>query len=611
MASEPQNTHRFVLTAINYFTFLAIPCAALLLVIYTQFTRSTEDLVVSQHQSHQTVALKLQALASVQASLRLYASSLDNNDGPLIEGALMEVSLSLSALQRLEGQQDGETIQLMTSIERYRELLDRAAERMAKGLPQEQETNDIAIRLAERLRSSLQLSAYANQRDADTLYAELTDKISLYHRMFIIVSWSLVALLIVMWWRQRVQQRTEKNLRYVANEAKDAVKSRSEFMAVMSHEIRTPLNGVLGMADLLLQTSLSPSQKAYTETIVTSGDSLLAVINDILDLSKIEAGRVELDNVPFALSACIKNNIQLVGVNKSDDVSLSFSVDPGVPELICADKNRLSQILVNLLGNALKFTPSGYVKLHAFIDVHNDNVLRFSISDSGIGIREEVLPHIFDSFSQADSTITRDFGGTGLGLAITKLLVTLMGGQVEVSSKAGSGSCFDFSINIAKVDPFVDTCDDVGTESVPMVSDVRRKSVRILVAEDNVVNQKVISKMLKNLHYEHDLAINGVEAVSKSDKQHYDLILMDLQMPELSGLEAADRILSTCNEGARDAKNCPVIVALTANVLEDDRIRCEQAGMSGFLAKPVKQKDLEDCLNRLLGAPLWQRPLCE
>ena len=251
MASEPQKTHRFVLTAINYFTFLAIPCAALLLVIYTQFTRSTEELVVSQHQSHQTVALKLQALASVQASLRLYASSLGNNDGPLIEGALMEVSLSLSALQRLEGQQDGETIQLMTSIERYRELLDRAAERMAKGLPQEQGTNDIAIRLAERLRSSLQLSAYANQRNADRLYAELTDKISLYHRMFIIVSWSLVALLIVMWWRQRVQQRTEKSLRYVASEAKDAVKSRSEFMAVMSHEIRTPLNGVLGMADLL------------------------------------------------------------------------------------------------------------------------------------------------------------------------------------------------------------------------------------------------------------------------------------------------------------------------------------------------------------------------
>ncbi len=598
MASEPQKTHRYVLTAINYFTFLAIPCAALLLVIYTQFTRSTEELVISQHESHQTVALKLQALASVQASLRLYTSSLESSEGPLIEGALMEVSLSLSALEGMAGQQDAETIQLLTSIGRYQELLDRAAERMAKGLPQEQGTNGVAIRLAERLRSTLQLSAYASQRRANKLYAELTDEISLYHRLFIFVSWSLVGLLIVMWWRQRVQQRTEKSLREVASEAKDAVKSRSEFMAVMSHEIRTPLNGVLGMADLLLQTSLSLSQKAYTETIVSSGDSLLAVINDILDLSKIEAGRVELDNVPFALAACIKNNIQLVGVNKSGEVSLSFSVDSGVPELICADKNRLSQILVNLLGNALKFTPSGYVKLHAFMDSHNDSVLHFSISDSGIGIRQEVLPHIFDSFSQADSTITRDFGGTGLGLAITKLLVTLMGGQVAVSSKAGSGSCFDFSINIGKVGPFVDASDVGDVRSVPVVPEVRRKSVRILVAEDNVVNQKVISKMLKNLHYEHDLAVNGVEAVSKSDKQHYDLILMDLQMPELSGLEAADRILATCNEGA---KCCPVIVALTANVLEDDRIRCEQVGMSGFLAKPVKQKDLEDCLNRLLG----------
>lgn len=601
MAPEPQKTPRFVLTMINYFTFLAIPCAALLLVIYTQFTRSTEELVVSQHQSHQTVALKLQALASVQASLRLYTSSLDNNEGALIEGALMEVSLSLSALQRLEGQQDAETVQLLTSIERYQELLDRAAERMAKGLPQEGGTNGIAIQLAERLRSSLQLSAYANQRSADKLYVELTDEITLYHRMFIFVSWSLVVLLIVMWWRQRVQQRTEKSLRYVASEAKDAVKSRSEFMAVMSHEIRTPLNGVLGMADLLLQTTLSPSQKAYTETIVSSGDSLLAVINDILDLSKIEAGRVELDNVPFALAACIKNNIQLVGVNKSDDVSLSFSVDPGVPELICADKNRLSQILVNLLGNALKFTPSGYVKLHAFMDPHNDSVLHFSISDSGIGIRQEVLPHIFDSFSQADSTITRDFGGTGLGLAITKLLVTLMGGQVSVSSKAGKGSCFDFSINVAKVEPFGEEVENIDAESAMVVPEFRRESVRILVAEDNIVNQKVISKMLKNLHYEHDLAVNGVEAVAKSDKQNYDLILMDLQMPELSGLEAARRILATCGDDG-NGKCCPVIVALTANVLEDDRVRCEQSGMSGFLAKPVKQKDLEDCLNRLLGA---------
>ncbi|MBV1920416.1 MAG: hypothetical protein KUG73_07015, partial [Pseudomonadales bacterium] len=330
MASEPQKTHRYVLTAINYFTFLAIPCAALLLVIYTQFTRSTEELVISQHESHQTVALKLQALASVQSSLRLYTSSLESSEGPLIEGALMEVSLSLSALQRMAGQQDAETVQLLRSIERYQELLDRAAERMAKGLPQEQGANGVAIRLAERLRSALQLSAYANQRSADKLYVELTGKITLYHRLFNFVSWSLVALLIVMWWRQRVQQRTEKNLRDVASEAKEAVKSRSEFMAVMSHEIRTPLNGVLGMADLLLQTSLSLSQKAYTETIVSSGDSLLAVINDVLDLSKIEAGRVELDNVPFALAACIKNNIQLVGVNKSNDVSLSFSVDPGV-----------------------------------------------------------------------------------------------------------------------------------------------------------------------------------------------------------------------------------------------------------------------------------------
>lgn len=630
MVAEPAKKHRYLVTAINYFTYLAIPCAALLLVIYTQFTRSTEQLVVSQHHTHQVMAARLQSLASIQASQRLYSQALSDNNAPLMEGALMEVELSLSTLRSVVVQQrvdsdnggdsnggDSDVGRLLMSVERYRELLDRAAERMVKGLPQEEGTNRVAKQLVDGLRSTLQLTAYADQREADTLYASLTEKIRAYHQAFIIVSWSLVVLLIVMWWRQRVQLRTEARLRKVADDAKDAVKARSEFMAIMSHEIRTPLNGVLGMADLLLHTSLASSQKAYVETIVTSGDSLLAVINDILDLSKIEAGRVELDNFPFALAACIKNNIQLVGFSKSEGVALTYDIEPGVPELICADKNRLSQILVNLLGNALKFTPSGYVKLQVFMDPESKNTsdsndtsnskgtsepqskLCFRVTDSGIGIRQEVLPHIFDAFTQADSTITRDFGGTGLGLAISKLLVTLMGGEITASSFAGQGSCFEFSINFGVVADAVDPVKEV--EAAVELPLQNRDSVRILVAEDNLVNQKVVSKMLKNLHYQHDLAANGVEAVALSDKQHYDLILMDLQMPELSGLDAAKRILSTGIDSSGQTSNCPIIVALTANVLEEDRLQCERVGMEGFLTKPVKQKDLEMCLSRLLG----------
>ena len=603
MIAEPDKKRRYLVKFINYFTYLAIPCAALLLVIYTQFTRSTEQLIVTQHDTHQVMAARLQSLASIQASQRLYTQALSENNAPLMEGALMEVELSLSKLGELPTQQNGDmdTDRMLMSVERYRELLERAAERMAKGLPQEESTNRVAKQLVDGLRSTLQLTAYADQREADTLYVSLVEKIGAYHQAFIVVSWSLVALLIVMWWRQRFQLRTENRLRRVASDAKDAVKARSEFMAIMSHEIRTPLNGVLGMADLLLHTSLAPSQKAYVETIVTSGDSLLTVINDILDLSKIEAGRVELDNFPFVLAACIKNNIQLVGVSKPEGVTLSFEIEPGVPELICADKNRLSQVLVNLLGNALKFTPNGYVKLQVLMDPNVKGMLCFRITDSGIGIRQEVLPHIFDAFTQADSTITRDFGGTGLGLAISKLLVTLMGGDITASSYAGQGSCFEFSINVGEIEAGVDPVEEVvATVELPSLN---RDSVRILVAEDNLVNQKVVSKMLRNLHYKHDLAENGVEAVAFSDRQHYDLILMDLQMPELSGLDAAKRILSTARDSSDDVKSCPIIVALTANVLEEDRLQCEQVGMAGFLTKPVKQKDLETCLGRLLGVP--------
>ncbi|OUS29944.1 hypothetical protein A9Q99_07745 [Gammaproteobacteria bacterium 45_16_T64] len=598
MTSEPAGKHSAIVSVINYFTYLAIPCAALLLVIYTQFTRSTEALVVSQHESHQAMAIKLQALASVQASLRLYALALQKDEAPLMEGALMEVELALVTLDGLPDERsDTDSRHLLMSVERYRELLDRAAERMAKGLFQEESTNLVAKRLAEGLRSSLQLSAFSDQRDADVLYASLTEKISLYYQAFVFVSWSLVTLLLLMWWRQRVQLRTEARLRGVALEANAAVKSRSEFMAVMSHEIRTPLNGVLGMADLLLQTNLSAAQKTYTDTIVTSGDSLLTVINDILDLSKIEAGKVELDSVPFALGACIKNNIQLVGVSKSDDVSLSFVIDANVPELVCADKNRLSQIIVNLLGNALKFTPAGYVKLQVYMDEDQGGVLCFRVWDSGIGIRQEVLPHIFDSFTQADSTITRDFGGTGLGLSITRLLVTLMGGEISVRSEVGRGSCFEFSIRVEQVDQYVESSDIVEQQIVTVA---KRENINILVAEDNVVNQKVVSKMLKNLNYKHEVVANGVEAVSKSDRVEFDLILMDLQMPELSGLEAAERILSASLKDG-DNKAGPIIVALTANVLEEDRVKCESVGMSGFLTKPIKQRELEACLNRLLG----------
>jgi PAS domain S-box-containing protein len=393
------------------------------------------------------------------------------------------------------------------------------------------------------------------------------------------------------------RKRLEADVTKALAQAREASRLKSAFLANMSHEIRTPMNGVLGMAELVLDSDLGDAQRQQMLALRESGQTLMALINDILDFSKIEAGKLDLEEIEFDLATCVRSVARIVSSQAANKgLDLEFQLDADVPASVIGDSLRLRQVLLNLASNAVKFTDTGAVRV-AVSRLH-DGRLRFSVSDSGIGIDTGVRHLLLDPFSQADTSTTRRFGGTGLGLAICAQLVDLMGGTLDFQSEVGVGSTFWFDVPLRAARP-AETPSVPSPAPVPAFGEPPREvgdiplGTRVLLADDAAINRLVGVAMLERLGCSVDVAANGVEAVEAVQKERYDVVLMDCLMPVMDGYEATARIRGL----ASDTSRIPII-ALTASAMVGDREKCLAAGMDDYLAKPINQAALAGVLAR-------------
>lgn len=377
---------------------------------------------------------------------------------------------------------------------------------------------------------------------------------------------------------------------YVAVE--ESARAKNEFISTMSHELRTPLNGIMGMASMLKSNETDPNKLTKVESIIQNTEKLTSIIDDILNLSDLESGRIQLKYNKLNIREIINKSVELTNhFRKDKSIDLDILIDPNIDEILVGDELRIKQIFVHFISNAFKFTQKGKVVISGKLLKNNDNIqeIEFSISDTGQGISKEKLNELFISFKQADGSHARKHSGIGLGLALAQQLIGLMGGSIKVKSEINKGSTFTFNILLRKADKTSSVKENIVFRKIEL-----DPSLKLLVAEDNPVNQKLMLMMLKNLGYTADIAENGKVAVNKALANRYDIIFMDIQMPEMDGLEATRQILKNISDR-------PVIIAVTANATDRDRDECLEVGMNDFVSKPVKPLEIKECILKWQG----------
>jgi PAS domain S-box-containing protein len=391
----------------------------------------------------------------------------------------------------------------------------------------------------------------------------------------------------------KIAEEAKRNAESATIIAENAVKAKQQFLSNMSHEIRTPMNAIIGFTKVVLKTDLNAKQKEYLDAIKMSGDALIVLINDILDLAKVDAGKMTFEKTPFKMKSSISAMLHLFETKiQEKNLSLVKEYDSKIPDVLVGDPVRLHQIILNLVSNAVKFTTKGKitVSVHLLYDDEDKVVIEFAVTDTGIGIPDEKIEKIFENFQQASSGTSRLYGGTGLGLAIVKQLVEPQGGSIRVKSIVNEGSTFSFTLSFQKTNA------DAELENELMELDTEIKNIKVLVVEDIALNQLLMKTLLDDFGFDRDIAENGKIAIEKLKNKDYDIILMDLQMPEMNGFEATEYIRKTMNS------KIPII-ALTADVTTADLAKCKAVGMNDYLAKPVNEKLLYSKIVSILKKP--------